>query len=612
MQMPQELSNSSLAKASPFSSIASSEESAMSSQPITNNAVKRTNVKRITNGKHKRNVSSGPNKRPAFILKLWTMVNDPENEAYIQWTPDGESFKVLSKENFEKVVLPKYFKHSNYSSFVRQLNMYGWHKVQDISSGAMQSGDEIRQFKSPYFIRGREDLLDNIVRNKSSKGSDDEDESDIGRILDELDLIKSNQMEIASDLNRIRNDNQMLWRECYESRERHKTHAETFERILRFLASLYSNNQGKFVNDGMSPAQKQQRLLLPNLNELSNGQISELNSHNIPLSAIEELISHNSNSDKFSTPSKSSRISTISNDEMPRISSHISDSETPQSAETSPQSLWIGTPEETKPSYKPLDLINDSSLTSSAKKSNELQSYIMPYDSLGMPLQPENNIYTSPNPSALPSISSTPSAISSSPTFENAASPASLQKRSTKSNGTIAPSFSNKLSPALKSSSARPPVSSGSSSLPLSGQLGSSQSIPSDSLATLTPLISDALYNANKGLVNDNITANTLLNESHDIDNIIRNINYQGDSLQRIQDRIQQISPYKEDSTHLGSPPTDPTFDVDEFLMNSGSDLLDGSTDINDNSVTIPSLESFEVMGPPQKRKRVDDIAEET
>lgn len=217
----------------------------------------------ITTIKHKR-ITGGPGKnRPAqFVLKLWSMVNDPKNQEYIRWMPDGKSFQVLDREEFMMKVLPQYFKHKNFSSFVRQLNMYGWHKVQDITSGAMQSTDEMWQFESPYFIRDREDLLENIVRNRGSKGSDDEEESLTG-ILRELQNIRRNQEEIGQDLNRIKKDNQMLWAESYQSRERHQRHAETLDRILRFLASLYGN-QGKLLGDMISPGKMHQKLLMAN------------------------------------------------------------------------------------------------------------------------------------------------------------------------------------------------------------------------------------------------------------------------------------------------------------------------------------------------------------
>ncbi|KAK9489961.1 hypothetical protein V1508DRAFT_426356 [Lipomyces doorenjongii] len=169
------------------------------------------------------------------------MVNDPKNSAHINWMPDGLSFQVVGREQFEKTVLPKYFKHSNFSSFVRQLNMYGWHKVQDVTAGAMQSGEETWQFKSPNFIRGREDLLDNIVRNRGSKGSDDDEDFDLHQILEEVELIRQSQQIIAEQLKHLKQDNELLWSESYQTRERHKNFSDTLEKILRFLASVYGN-----------------------------------------------------------------------------------------------------------------------------------------------------------------------------------------------------------------------------------------------------------------------------------------------------------------------------------------------------------------------------------
>ncbi|EGG08487.1 uncharacterized protein MELLADRAFT_31947, partial [Melampsora larici-populina 98AG31] len=61
---------------------------------------------------------------PAFLTKLFTMVNDSETNHLIRWSePSGDSFFVVSSERFGRELLPKYFKHSNFGSFVRQLNM---------------------------------------------------------------------------------------------------------------------------------------------------------------------------------------------------------------------------------------------------------------------------------------------------------------------------------------------------------------------------------------------------------------------------------------------------------------------------------------------------------
>ena len=100
------------------------------------------------------------------------MLNDDSNTKLIQWAEDGKSFIVTNREEFVHQILPNYFKHSNFASFVRQLNMYGWHKVQDVKSGSIQSSsDDKWQFENENFIRGREDLLEKIIRQKGSSNN---------------------------------------------------------------------------------------------------------------------------------------------------------------------------------------------------------------------------------------------------------------------------------------------------------------------------------------------------------------------------------------------------------------------------------------------------------
>ena len=46
----------------------------------------------------------------------------------LDWNLDGVGFLILDPERFADTVLPAYFKHSNFPSFIRQLNMYGFSK----------------------------------------------------------------------------------------------------------------------------------------------------------------------------------------------------------------------------------------------------------------------------------------------------------------------------------------------------------------------------------------------------------------------------------------------------------------------------------------------------
>jgi hypothetical protein len=61
---------------------------------------------------------------PAFLLKLYTMLEDPNTDDIISWSPSGDSFVVHKHAEFSTLMLPQFFKHSNFQSFVRQVFFY--------------------------------------------------------------------------------------------------------------------------------------------------------------------------------------------------------------------------------------------------------------------------------------------------------------------------------------------------------------------------------------------------------------------------------------------------------------------------------------------------------
>ncbi|KAG9019108.1 hypothetical protein FRB90_006422 [Tulasnella sp. 427] len=106
-----------------------------------------------------------------FVYKLFQILSDPESLPYIHWTGEGREFTVTSQEEFASKVLLKYFKHSNFSSFVRQLNMYDFHKTN--RAPRSQRGTAQHQlwiFSHARFIQNRPDLLP-LIKRKAAEGA---------------------------------------------------------------------------------------------------------------------------------------------------------------------------------------------------------------------------------------------------------------------------------------------------------------------------------------------------------------------------------------------------------------------------------------------------------
>lgn len=94
-----------------------------------------------------------------FLTKTYQLVDDPSTDHIVSWGEDGcSTFVVWRPPEFARDILPNYFKHNNFSSFVRQLNTYGFRKIVP----------ERWEFANEFFRKGEKNLLCEIHRRKTN------------------------------------------------------------------------------------------------------------------------------------------------------------------------------------------------------------------------------------------------------------------------------------------------------------------------------------------------------------------------------------------------------------------------------------------------------------
>jgi hypothetical protein len=131
------------------------------------------------------------------------MVKALRDPSLASWSEDGLTFVVRDTERFASDIIPQYFKHKNFNSFVRQLNFYGFKKVKldriKIDNMDAEMERKCRRFKHDNFRRGRPELLEEIKKGDHNIEPEAVDIQDVEGMMREVASLKSQIAALSAD-----------------------------------------------------------------------------------------------------------------------------------------------------------------------------------------------------------------------------------------------------------------------------------------------------------------------------------------------------------------------------------------------------------------------------
>ncbi|OQR91343.1 HSF-type DNA-binding [Thraustotheca clavata] len=143
-----------------------------------------------------------------FLKKTFDMISQsPEDIA--EWGPDGTTFIVKDPKEFAATMLPKYFKHSNFSSFVRQLNFYGFRKSKKEVLMVVMDTSDIKnswEFYHEHFNRNKPQLMSKIKRktnNSEEEHHSPEQPSQVEDLRQQVSDLQSQLTQLTGTLSQL-------------------------------------------------------------------------------------------------------------------------------------------------------------------------------------------------------------------------------------------------------------------------------------------------------------------------------------------------------------------------------------------------------------------------
>lgn len=158
-------------------------------------------------------------------------------------------FSIQNQADFARELLPLYYKHNNMASFIRQLNMYGFHKVTSVDNGGLKSEKDEIEFCHPCFLRGHPFLLEHIKRKianpKQNISTFGEEKPPLkpeimNKVLVDVKQMKGKQESLDARFSVMKHENEALWREIALLRQKHIKQQQIVNNVSNVSSYLIS------------------------------------------------------------------------------------------------------------------------------------------------------------------------------------------------------------------------------------------------------------------------------------------------------------------------------------------------------------------------------------
>ncbi|GAA5837063.1 hypothetical protein JCM11251_004490 [Rhodosporidiobolus azoricus] len=216
-----------------------------------------------------------------FVKKLYKMLDDGQYHDVVSWGHDGTSFVVKDMNQFTTNILPSHFKHSNFASFVRQLNKYDFHKVKNSEEGPSPYGENTWEFRHPNFRADMKDNLENIKRKAPSSkkaaaqsnatrgragasgngsvdpshpsGSSGLGSGEYASLQGQLDNLSRTQVAMQQHMTNLSQDYQAVIGEMMNFQRNMVAQDQLMQNLIQYLVNLEADQKGTAAQDPSAP-----------------------------------------------------------------------------------------------------------------------------------------------------------------------------------------------------------------------------------------------------------------------------------------------------------------------------------------------------------------------